>query len=440
MSIESTSGSLPEGWESRTLKLCLEKLKSGKYVERGWSPQCLRHPAENTWGVLKTTSVQMGEYLPEYNKELPESLEPKVGLEVNDGDFLVTTTGPRNRCGVVCNVRTTPRKLIFSGKILRFRADESKVLASYLMYLLMSPNYQKVLDGLKVGTSDSSVSIGNQQILDLEIPLASIDEQTKIVEILEKQLSRLDAALASVQAAIRKASRYRRSLLNAAFTGSLSGNYVDTGELPEGWKRLALGDVLEDAQSGFASGIHNSTGTGVVHMRPMNVSRDGNIDFSETKYVEDKSNRRLHRGDVLFNNTNSSALVGKTAFVDTDEELAFSNHMTRLRPDSSLVMARFLASQLHALWLNGYFEEICSNHVNQASVSTKRLKEVEVNFPSLEEQKSIVEVLEEQLSRLDAALVIGEAIEKKTTALRRSLLHAAFTGELTKEWRGVVHV
>jgi restriction endonuclease S subunit len=377
----------------------------------------------------------MGEFLPEYNKELPKSLEPKVGLEVNDGDFLVTTTGPRNRCGVVCRVRTAPRRLIFSGKILRFRADESQVLGSYLMYLLMSPDYQKVLDELKVGTSDSSVSIGNQQILDLEIPLASIDEQTKIVEILEEQLSRLDAALASVRAVGKKASRYRRSLLNAAFTGSLSGNDLNTGELPDGWKRVALGEVLEDAQSGFASGRHNSNGNGVVHMRPMNVSRSGNLDFSETKYVEDNSTRRLHRGDVLFNNTNSSALVGKTAFVDTDQELAFSNHMTRLRPDSSVMMARFLASQLHALWLNGFFEEICSNHVNQASVSINRLKEVEVNVPSLHEQESIVHVIEEQLSRLDAAIVIAEAIEKKTNALRRSLLHSAFNGELTKEWR-----
>jgi restriction endonuclease S subunit len=219
---ESTGGNLPEGWDSRQLRTCLEKLKSGKLVERGWSPQCLSHPAEGAWGVLKTTSVQMGEYLPEYNKELPTTLEPKVGLEVNDGDFLVTTTGPRNRCGVVCHVRTTPKKLIFSGKILRFRADENQILASYLMYLLMSPKYQKVLDQLKVGTSDSSVSIGNQQILELEIPVASIDEQLKIVEILEEQLSRLDASLAVADAIEKRASALRRSLLHAAFTGELT--------------------------------------------------------------------------------------------------------------------------------------------------------------------------------------------------------------------------
>jgi restriction endonuclease S subunit len=282
--------------------------------------------------------------------------------------------------------------------------------------------------------------ISQKDARDLVVKVPSLAEQAKIVEILEEQLSRLDAALASVRIVRTKAARFRRSLLHAAFNGALTGSDGLAGELPEGWTRIELGDVLHDAQPGFASGAHNSQGKGVVHMRPMNVSRAGNLDFSETKYVEDDSPRRLRSGDILFNNTNSAALIGKTAFVDTDQELAFSNHMTRLRPDTSRVLAKFLSSQLHAFWLDGFFEKICSNHVNQASVSTKRLKSVEVNFPPLQEQEIIVELLEEQLSRLDASLAVVDEIERRSSALRRSLLHAAFTGELTKEWREGAHV
>jgi len=214
----------PEGWEFKSLSDCLEKLKSGKKAERGWSPQCLSHPSteENVWGVLKTTSVQMGEFLPEHNKELPKSLEPKSGLEVNSGDFLVTTTGPRNRCGIVCHVKITRKKLIFSGKILRFRVNESLILPNLLMYQLMSPEYQSILDKMKVGTSDSSVSIGNQQILDLEILVPPLPEQHKIVEILEDHLSRLDASIALADAMEKQSAGLRRSLLQAAFTGQLT--------------------------------------------------------------------------------------------------------------------------------------------------------------------------------------------------------------------------
>ena len=222
-------------------------------------------------------------------------------------------------------------------------------------------------------------------------------------------------------------------------TDALTGHDIEEG-LPEGWESVELMDLLEDIQTGFASGKHNSTGTGVTHVRPMNISRKGLLDFTSVKSVEDTSDRRLGRGDVLFNNTNSPALVGKTALIDTDEELAFSNHMTRLRVDGNAILSGFLATQLHGMWMNGYFESICSNHVNQASVSRKRLQAVEVFVPPLLEQGRIVEILEDQLSRLDASLATAAAVEERSAALRRSLLHSAFTGRLTEEWREAVNV
>jgi len=90
--------------------------------------------------------------------------------------------------------------------------------------------------------------------------------------------------------------------------------------------------------------------------------------------------------------------------------------------------------------MNGYFESICSNHVNQASVSRKRLQAVEVVVPPLLEQERIVEILEDQLSRLDTSLAVADAVEERSAALRRSLLHSAFTGRLTEGWREAVNV
>src|SRR5664280_2444475 len=134
-------------------------------------------------------------------------------------------------------------------------------------------------------------------------------------------------------------------------------------DLPPDWATATLADLGVQAQPGFASGAHNRLGSGVAHLRPMNVSRDGRLDLRDVKYVEDKSDRRVQHGDVLFNNTNSPELVGKTALVSAPTPLAFSNHMTRLRPGNGLD-AGFLAHQLHALWVGGYFQRICSNHVN----------------------------------------------------------------------------
>jgi len=65
----------------------------------------------------------------------------------------------------------------------------------------------------------------------------------------------------------------------------------------------------------------------------MNVSRDGCLDLRELRFVpKDHDERRLAQGDVLFNNTNSPELIGKTTLIKAaGEGLAFSNHMTRIR-------------------------------------------------------------------------------------------------------------
>jgi type I restriction enzyme S subunit len=220
-------------------------------------------------------------------------------------------------------------------------------------------------------------------------------------------------------------------------------------DLPLGWRYATVGAVSQDIQSGFASGRHNALGVGVLHVRPMNVSRDGRLTFDEAKFVVDETDRRLRLGDVVFNNTNSPALVGKTALVTSDRELAYSNHMTRVRVRPDAVDPAFLAAQLHSMWMNGYFERICSNHVNQASVSARRLAEVEVVVPPLDEQVAAIGLLEAHVSRLDAALtsldrIIGAspAIDRAASLavqLRRSLMQAAFTGRLTDNWRMAHH-
>ncbi len=188
------------------------------------------------------------------------------------------------------------------------------------------------------------------------------------------------------------------------------------GALPEGWVWATLGELGVEAQPGFASGRHNRIGEGVPHLRPMNVSREGRIDLSDVRYVSDASDRRVINDDVLFNNTNSPVLVGKTALVRSPTPLAYSNHMTRLRSPSGLIPA-FLALRLHSLWLRGYFQEILNHHVNQASVATKKLLETPIALPPLAEQRRIVETLEDHLSLLDAAMANLKRCSARTTGL-----------------------
>lgn len=217
---------------------------------------------------------------------------------------------------------------------------------------------------------------------------------------------------------------------------ALQGYPFVESSTPVNWLRVALLDITADVSPGFASGKHSSDGVGVPHLRPMNVDRDGLIDLSVIKYVASSGGTELKQGDVLFNNTNSSALVGKTAVISRREiGFAYSNHMTRVQPEIG-INSVFLARQLHFLWMVGYMKQRCTNHVNQASISSKTLAQtIPIYLPPAAEQTRIVAKLEELLSDLDAGVAELKAAQKKLAQYRQSLLKAAVEGALTADWR-----
>jgi type I restriction enzyme S subunit len=71
--------------------------------------------------------------------------------------------------------------------------------------------------------------------------------------------------------------------------------------------------------------------------------------------------------------------------------------------------------------------------VGQRRVPKSYLEDQFIPLPPLPEQQKIIEILEDHLSRLDASIALADAMEKQSAGLRRSLLQAAFTGQLTKE-------
>jgi type I restriction enzyme S subunit len=198
-----------------------------------------------------------------------------------------------------------------------------------------------------------------------------------------------------------------------------------------GWAVASVGELCESVQPGFASGIHNRTGSGIPHLRPMNVDRTGYLDLTDVKCVlPSAGDQRLLRGDVLFNNTNSPVLIGKTAVVQMDAELAFSNHMTRLRLRQD-ISPRYLAYQLHYLWMSGYFLHRCVNHVNQASIASSTLAEtVPILVAPHLEQERIADAIDTAASRLDAAVAALTRVQRNLARYRASVLHAAVTGRL----------
>jgi type I restriction enzyme S subunit len=165
------------------------------------------------------------------------------------------------------------------------------------------------------------------------------------------------------------------------------------------WPTYSLSQIAIDLQPGFAR--QPGTGDrGFPQLRTNNVSPEGRIDLTLVKEVPASTSEferySLQKGDILFNNTNSADLVGKTALFDRDEgPYLFSNHMTRIRVNHEVVDPRFVALYLFWTWKTGGFRTIITRWVNQAAINRTMLGGVNVPLPPLSEQRQIVEILDQ---------------------------------------------
>ena len=164
------------------------------------------------------------------------------------------------------------------------------------------------------------------------------------------------------------------------------------------WPRVALETIAVDVQPGFACQPTDDP-SGIPQLRTNNVSPLGGIDLSETKRVpaNDAWIKRysLKPGDVLFNNTNSPALVGKTAIFDEDGLFLFSNHMTRIRLAIDIAEPAYVAHYLHWVWKRGILRGLITQWVNQAAINRRQLSTIKLPLPPLAEQRRTVEILDQ---------------------------------------------
>lgn len=226
---------LPPGWKWTKIDSVLAPMEDGRILHHGWSPQCEAFPSENVeiWGVLKTTAVQAGDFLAHENKVLPDHLDPRKNLEVRAGDLLLTCAGPRSRCGVACLVRETRPRLIFSGKMYRFRTAPTVMDAAFLEAFLQTSHAWRAIDEMKTGGSDSGLNLTHDRFRQLLVPVAPLPEQRRVVARLDELLTKISEGEAALAEARKGLDIFRRALLKAAVTGELTRDWRAANPAPE---------------------------------------------------------------------------------------------------------------------------------------------------------------------------------------------------------------
>ena len=200
------------------------------------------------------------------------------------------------------------------------------------------------------------------------------------------------------------------------------------------WERKKLSEVIKEVMPGFACGKRAGP-EGFIQLRTNNISNNGYLDLSSVLRIPATKKQiekyQLLLGDVIFNNTNSVELVGKTTLFDkNDGVFLYSNHLTRLRPIPQILDSDFLTFWLQLQWYLRVFEKLCNRWIGQAAVQREKLLNLKAPFPPFQEQKLISNKLKEKIAEVNKLRVVSEEQLKTINTLPKAILKKAFNGEL----------
>ncbi len=342
-----------------------------------------------------------------------------------------------------------------------------------------------LLASLGLGRLDRSTAIPGLSRVDYEdirVSVPPLPEQRRIVAEIEKQFTRLDAAVAALRRTQANLKRYRASTLRAACSGELvpteaelaraegrdyepagvllerilaerrarwesqekrRGKYQepaapdtsDLPSLPEGWAWANLAQ-LGEVRLGRQRSPKRATGPNMrPYMRAANVTWDG-INLSDVKEMDftpaEYGTYQLLPGDILLAEASGSQdEVGKPAVWNGQVDgCCFQNTLIRVRAEADLVpfLYHHLLSDARSGALGRAARGVGIHHLG-----AQRAETWVVGIPPLAEQRRIVTEVERRLSVIQQAEAAVEASRQRAERLRQSILKRAFSGELVSQ-------
>jgi type I restriction enzyme S subunit len=336
-------------------------------------------------------------------------------FELRPNDLIMSCSGTMGRVAIVpANIQ----RGIINQALLKL-TPSSAVSPQFLKYWMDSDDFQ---DSLKEQSGGAAIqNVASVGILkEIQISLPPLPEQRRIVDV-------LDEAFAGIATAIGNAEKNLKNA-RALFESYLQSTFADA------WRTCEL-VMLSDLASDITDGDHMpppKSLTGVPFITIGNIVKETRkIDFADTFMVPHayfnalKPNKKPKKGDVLYTVTGS---FGIPVIVSENVEFCFQRHIGLIRPKSE-TSSRWL----YYLLLSPQVCKQASDGATgtaQKTVSLKLLRSFEVPKVTPKQQQAAVAKLDALSAETQRLESVYQQKLHALEALKKSLLHQAFTGKL----------
>jgi type I restriction enzyme S subunit len=349
-----------------------------------------------------------------------EMFERWMPERLRHGDVLMTSEAPLGSLALV----PSDAPLVLSQRLFALRGRAGYLDNRYLRWFLESPLARRQLDERSSGSTVTGIR--QAELRQLRVPVPPIDEQRRIIEILEDHLSRLDAADAQISIARRRLEAFQLACMRRALVRE-----------PD-WVIAPISDWLETSIGGLWGSEPGSDEVDVQVIRVTELKELGRLEpgTAATRSVtrSQLASRGLRPGDLLLEKSGGGPRtpVGRVGLVKHLEGPSIcANFMQLMRPDETRVDPNFLHYALNAFHLSGGTAGMQTASTNIRNIKASEYLQAPIASPDLESQRKLARRITDDLEGADRIALAARYAQQRVASLRRSLLAAAFSGRLT---------
>ena len=275
--------------------------------------------------------------------------------------------------------------------------------------------------------------------------LPPLSEQNFIVDFLDKRLAQVDVFIAKQETLLEKLAEQRIALISHAVTKGLNPDVEmkDSGVewlgvIPSHWMVKKL-KFLKSYFKGFAFKSEDFNDIGIPLIKASNIKKynivnvDSYIAFDKVQDTFDKV--KLLEGDLILSTVGSlpnvlNSAVGQIAYINSDYNNSYLNQNNICFRSNGQVSSAFLKYFVMSSFFRRNLDIKALWIANQAYLEVLDVQGITIIFPSLNEQKIIIDYLDIETKNIDNLMqTVSQTIEK-LKEYRSTLITQVVTGKI----------
>lgn len=420
-------------------------------------------PIEGYAPIFRANNIQNGKIIDDDLVFVQDDLIKKQQLLLKNDILVAMSSGSKSVVGKTAFISENINCSF--GAFCGVLRPSSIINANLVSNFTQSLDYRNRISGLSAGANINNLKPAH--FYEIKFPLPPKAEQDHIATLLDNHLSQVATISQKLNDILLIIKQFRQSVLAQAVSGKLTEDWRESNkrfsakdefelilqekkshskkiekhlvneefDIPKEW----VWSSLDALTLRIVDGTHHTptyTESGIPFISVKDI-KNGLIDFSNTKFISEEEHLELSKrcnvevGDLLIT---KSGTIGRTAIVKDSDYFSLFVSVALIKPISKNININFIDFVLQK-WVN---EIDVSNRIVGSAIKNLHLRDMKVlaiPFPPLAEQQQIVAEVERLFAVANSIETqVKEALER-VGHLTQSILHQAFTGNLSADWR-----